>query len=243
MRLELAKTYCMKNLNYGGTRYYSYPHKMPEVQRHGFIWQDELIHNVYRATDSEIESITYTSKMDLPSEMNHLDGTDLSIKVSCSANSVCMADALRIYDAVSVTPHHMTVIVYTQNSANTKKIMTITEVDLSNSVNALFGDITRAELEELDKAVKAVPQKRSPTAAERTAMYSIRDKLQLRCGAIHLDIKCNSQQSRLQCSFNRLVKFLEDYPLRIVAQGKCGEFRGGHITEEIASGRRTFAAK
>ena len=58
--------------------------------------------------------------------------------------------------------------------------------------------------------------------------------------AIHLDIKCNSQQSRLQCSFNHFQEFLAKNPDRIIAQSSSGSFRGGSITEEIASGRRTF---
>ena len=215
---------------------------MPEVQRHGFSWQTDLLCKVYGATENELKAIKDTSKMDLPGSLNRKDGADLSVKTTCSENSVCMADCLRIYDAVSSgTPLHMTVIYYIQNDeTKTKKLASITEVDLTNSVRLLFGSITRAQIEELDKTVKAVPQKRSPTKEEHEKMYAMRNAIQEYSGAIHLDIKCNSQQSRLQCSFNKFQKFLTENPDRMVAASNTCEFRGATIIEEIASERRTF---
>ena len=216
-----------------------------EVQSHGFSWEKELLANVFRLTAAEQEEIKYTSKMDLPSKFNRLDGCDVSIKTTCSANAVCMADCLRIYDAVGGgTPYHCIVIHYKQDdTAKTKKIQNIIEIDLTDSLASLFGTISRAQLEELDRAVKAVPQKRGPTTEERAHMYGICDELQPRSAAIHLDIKCNSQQSRLQCSFNRFQDFLEKNPSRVVARSTTSEFRGGAISPEIVSGRRVFKAK
>ncbi len=76
-------------------------------------------------------------------------------------------------------------------------------------------------------------------------MYALRDALQPRCKAIHLDIKCNSQQSRLQCSFGRAAfqQFLIEHPERVVARSGTTEFRGGRIVEQVASGRRVFTKK
>jgi hypothetical protein len=219
---------------------------MPEVHTHGFSWEKSLLSSVYGAGEEELKAIGYTSKADLPAALNRLDGVDVSSKTTCSANTVCMADCLRLFDAVAAgaTPLHMTVVHYIQDDvAGVKKLVSITEVDLTGSTPLLFGDITRAELEALDRAVKAVPQKRSPTAEEHAAIYAIRDALAPRCRAIHLDIKCNSQQSRLQCSFNRFQQFLAEHPERIVARSVTGEFRGGRIVEQIASARRVFKAK
>lgn len=214
-----------------------------EVQAHGFSWEKELITNVYRTTVDELKQIKYTSKMDLPSSLNHLDNCDISVKTSCSPNAVCMADCLRIFDAVNIdTQFHMTVIHYTQDD-DIKKVSTIIEVDLSNSRELLFGTLTRSQIGELVKAVKAVPQKRKPSDEEYKAMYSIRDALQPMSGAIHLDIKCNSQQSRLQCSFNRFQQFIEQNPNRIIAKSNTNEFRGGMISSEIISKRRVFKKK
>ena len=218
---------------------------MPEVQRHGFTWEKDLIQNVYGATLEELNAIRYTSKMDLPSSLNKKDNVNLSIKCSCSSNAVCMADCLRIFDAVtSGQPYHMTVVHYNQDDERqTKRVKRITEVDLTNSGHCLFGTLSRNQIEELDSCVKKVPQKRSPTPEEHATIYALRDKLQPQSKAIHLDIKCNSQQSRLQCSFNHFEDFLKKNPDRIIAQSNTSEFRGGKIQEEVVSSRRTFKKK
>jgi hypothetical protein len=215
-----------------------------EVQAHGFSWEKEIISNVYRATSEELKEIKYNNKMDLPANLNRLDKCDVSVKTSCSQNAVCMADCLRVFDAVSSgNPIHMVVVHYTQDDTNTKKISTITEVDLTDSRDLLFGTLTRSQIEELDKAVKFVPQKRKPTEEEYNKMYSLRDSLQKLSGAIHLDIKCNSTQSRLQCSFNRFQQFVEKNPTKIVAKSNTNEFRGGVISSQITSSRRVFKKK
>lgn len=216
---------------------------MGEVQKHGFLWERDIIQNIYGVTEEELSRIKYTSKMDLPGEYNRIDGVALSIKTTCSANTVCMADCLRVYDAVtSGSPIHMTVVQYKQNKENTiKKLVKITEVNLTNSGILLFGSVTRENILELCNAVKAIPQKRSPTQQEHAAIYAIRNRIASQSGAIHLDIKCNSTQSRLQCSFNQFQKFIEDNPDRVIAQSDNGEFRGGKVIEEILSGPRSFS--
>lgn len=217
---------------------------MPEVQKHGFSWEKDLLTKVYGATEEELKTLSYTNKMDLPASLNHLDGADLSIKTSCSPNSVCMADCLRVYDAVSSDkPFHMTVVHYKQDDANTTKTITsITEVDLTNSVSLLFGSLTRTQIAELDRLIKTIPQKRAPTPEERTTIYTLRNTLQPLSGAIHLDIKCNSQQSRLQCSFNRFQDFIRANQSRCIAQSNTCEFRGKKIIDVITSSRRIFKA-
>jgi len=214
-----------------------------EVQLHGKIWEVELCH-VYGATSEDLKDIGYTDKMDLPANFNRLTHCNLSIKSTCSKNAVCMADCLRLYDAVSSgTPLHMVVIHYKHDdTTNTKNVVSIVEVDLTSSHNELFGSLTRSQLESLDKTVKLVPQKRKPTPQEHQDFYSIRDSLQEFSGAIHLDIKCNSSQSRVQCSFNRFQEFLEQHPERIVAQSNTNAFRGGTLSS-LKSSRRVFKKK
>ena len=224
-----------------------------EVQSHGFKWEKELCVNVYGATMDELKGIKYTNKTDLPGKFNRLDeNCDISIKTSGSPNAVCMADCLRVFDAVSGagaaggTPLHLTVIHYTQCDETQCKIVTsIAEVDITNSRNELFRPVTtRAQLEELDALVKSVPKKRRPTLEERASMYSLRDALQAQCGAIHLDIKCDSgSQRRLQCSFNQFQQFIIDHPERLVERSETNAFRGGVISSQIVSGRRKFNKK
>lgn len=216
--------------------------KRREVQAHGFSWEREIITNVYGATKEDLANIKYTSKMDLPAKLNKLDSCDISVKTSCSKNTVCMADCLRVFDAVSSgIPMHMVVIYYIQDDTNnTKKISSIIEVDLTNSASLLFGSLTRSQIEELDKEVKSIPQKRRPTHEEHTKMYVMRDSLKSLSGAIYLNIKCDSTQSRLQCSFNHFQEFIEKNPSRVIATSNSNEFRGGVITLEINSSRRVL---
>lgn len=216
-----------------------------EVQAHGFSWEREIICNVFGVKNEELKEIKYNSKMDLPAKLNRLDKCDVSVKTSCSQNAVCMADCLRVFDSVSSGKHiHMVIVHYIQDDTNnTKRITTITEIDLTDSSDLLFGTLTRSQIEELDKAVKSVPQKRKPTEEEYNKIYSLRDSLQKSSGAIHLDIKCNSDQSRLQCSFNRFQQFIEKNPTKIVAKSTTNEFRGGAISSQIISSRRVFKKK
>lgn len=216
-----------------------------EVQGHGFYWEKEILMNIYGLSNEEINGIKYTSKMDLPSNLNRIDNCDISIKTSSNLNRVYMADCLRVFDEVSrEQPMHMIVIHYNQNVLKKiKKIICITEVNLTNSCELLFGSITRHELEELDKAVKSIPQKRKPTKEEYIKLYSLRDSLQKKSGAIHLDIKCNSTQSRLQCSFNRFKDFIEKNKERVIAKSNTHIFRNGSISSEISSGCRVFKPK
>jgi hypothetical protein len=216
-----------------------------EVQGHGFIWQDELLCNVYGVTPEELTKIKYSCRVDCPSHLNRLDSCDLQIKVTGNPNSVCMGDTIRVFDLVSSgTVIHMTVVMYEQKDAPKKKVVKrIVELNLTNSRKLLFGSITRDELVELDKAVKSVPQKRKPTQKEHQHMYTLRDRLAEKGGALQLRIKCDSTQSRMQGELNGFQSFLSKHEDRIVAQSSSNKFRGGTITTEISSGRRVLKKK
>ena len=212
-----------------------------EVQAHGIIWQDELMITTYLATREETDTIPYTSDIDLPAEYNRLDHCDLSIKTTGS-NTVCMADCLRQFDLVSSgKPIHMVVIQYKQKG-NTKNILSITEIDLTNSVHLLFGSLTREQIQCLVSLVKKVPSNRKPTKTEHGHMYELKDALQQLSGVMSLNIKCNSTQSRLQCSLNRFPQFIEDHPERVISKG-THEFRGGSITRQLVSSPRVLKPK
>ena len=214
--------------------------KMATVQGHGFSWEKDIVTHVYGASKEELGTVKYTSKMDLPAHLNKLDGVDLSVKTTMRFNSVCMADAKRIFDAVSSgNRFHMVVIHYNQEG-DTKTVANITEVDLTNSVILLFGSVGIDQIGVLDALIKSVPQKRRPTEEEYKAIYELRDAIQKLSGAIHFDPKVNSQQSRLQCSFNHFDRFLKEHPERIVAQSTSCEFRGGRISHAIKGNRRIF---
>lgn len=219
--------------------------KKNEVQKHGFTWEGDMIRNVYKCTTT---TTPYTGAIDLPAHLNQLESCRVSIKTTGSPNAVCMGDCLRVYDSVSGdVPIHATVMTYVQNDeTKTKKIKSIVEVDITNSRTLLFGNLSRARIEELDQLIKKVPQKRSPTPEEHKAMYALRDSLHVLSGkdaAIYLNIKCDSKQSRLQCSFNKWLSFVANHPDRVVAVGDASSFRCGSICAEISSDRRILKKK
>jgi hypothetical protein len=205
-------------------------------QKHGIVWQNEILCNIYGATEEELKQIPYTAPYDLPAHFNHIGNQSISAKTSGKENRVDMADCLRVFDAVSSgKPKHMVVVHYKQIK-NIKKLTNITGVDLTDSHDLLFGTLTRSQIEELDKLVKSVPKGRAPNPQEKNKMNSLRKSLQKLSGGIQLNIKCDSDsQRRLQCSFNKFQKFLEENPERIFEKSNTNEFLGGTISSQIIS--------
>jgi hypothetical protein len=222
--------------------------KKGEVQKHGIIWEKEIIQHVFRVPLEEVKKINYTNKMDLPAELNHIDGCDVSIKTTGTPNTVGMADALRFYDSIcSGKMLHLIVLIYKQDKTRgTKTISEIIEMDITGTtemINKLYKNVTRKDIEDLDNAVKSVPQNRKPTVEEHKAMYEIHKQLIGKTGEIYFNIKCDSDQSRLQCSFNKFSGFLEKNPDKIIARTNTNHFRGGVVSMELQSPCRVFKKK
>lgn len=76
-----------------------------------------------------------------------------------------MADCLRLFDSVnSQKTIHVVVVNYEHNdSTNTKKISTITEIDLTNSSVLLFGSLTRFNLVKLPNSKICATKKKTNT--------------------------------------------------------------------------------
>ena len=219
---------------------------MPEVQKHGFIWQDDISRNVYGATSEELKKIKYNAKMDLPANLNRLNPTcDVNIKTSQTPNNVCTGSALEFYESVfSGKQLHIVVIFYTQDKElNIKKFHSVIEIDLTSMGPTLFGSLSKKDIEDLDAEVKKVPNKRKPTKEEHKAMFDLRDKLMPKFGDIYLNIKCDSEQSRLQSSFNQFKNFITKNPDRIIAKSSTTNFRGGNILAIIQSPPRKRKTK
>lgn len=218
------------------------PPPRKEVQSHGFTWELDLLTSVYGASLDELRlcGVKYTSKFDLPACLNRRGDYSVSVKTSSSMRTVCMADALRLFDICESGERWSLVVVhYVQNDLDkVKHLRQIVEVDLTGTRRELFGTLTREQIARLDAEVKKVPQRRRPTAAEHELMYALQRELQPHSAAIYLNIKCNSTQSRLQCSFNKFDDFIREYPSRIIAQSNTGEFRGNRVIEQVMSGRR-----
>lgn len=224
---------------------------MPEVQSHGLLWEKEMLRNVYRATQEEIDSIGYTNGIDLPSQYNRLDNCNLSIKTTCRKQSVCMADCLRLYDLLDGVNYHMVDIRYIHDDKTaTKNIDSITEIDLTNKRSLLFGTVTRDQLKELDEEIKRIPK--NQTRSEETEkkyknlLTILRRQIAESSGKIQLNPKIDSgNQRRLQCTVNykKLQELIEQNPVIVVSKSSSNDFRGGSITKQIPSSRRALKKK
>ena len=73
---------------------------MPESQAHGKKWERDLGLNVYKATEAELDSTSYTAAIDIPRDYNRLESIDISIKVS-KTYTIDMGDIIRVFDKVS----------------------------------------------------------------------------------------------------------------------------------------------
>jgi hypothetical protein len=219
---------------------------MAEVQKHGFKWEHDILTNVYKATPEELKKIRYSAKFDLPAEFNHLSHENISVKTTGTPNTICMGDALRVFDEVnSGESFHLVVVTYQQVDA-VKVLKEVVELKLTGAKDLLFGHITRSQLDMLDTAIKQVPANRSPTEEEKKRIKDAQKVALLAMGptaALYLNPKCNSTQSRLQCSFNKFTQFVKDHPELVVASSEANVFRGCHVLGQVDSARRVFNHK
>lgn len=211
-----------------------------EVQSHGFTWQNDILLNTYKVSSEDLVSMNYTQKDDLPGSFNTLNpGVALSIKTTGSPNSVCMGDALRVYDSVfSTTPLHMVVLTYSQQGP-IKHLESVIEVNLTNSGPLLFGDLCRSDIEQLDRAIKTLPSGKL-TEDQRNEYKTIQETLSKSMTGLVLNPKIDSKhQRRLQCSFHHFLAFVNANPKRVIARcGSDGLFRGAQLQTQLTSGRR-----
>lgn len=205
---------------------------MSGSQAHGKTWENDIALNVYKATEAEIASVPHTARIDVPSEFNHLDGIDVSIKTT-KRDEVDMGDILRLYEEVSSgKPFHMTVIQYEQITPTTKKLKSVIEVDLTNSVELLFGTTELSKIEELVAYVKAIPH--NGRTLEHQAIYKGM-AASLKKGLISYGPKVDSKgQRRVQGRISKFRQFVLDNPSLVIAEG-TSQFRGGTVKAEIMS--------
>ena len=215
-----------------------------EVQKHGFLWEESIKRSVFRMSDAEISSANYTAKHDIPAALNHLDaGVNVSIKTT-KATSVDMADAIRVFEAVSSEALHLVLVFYKQSAADKKTLEQVVEIDLTASAEHLFGSITKEELTELRHLITAIPHGRHATPEEKAVYENKKKELESKGGLIKLHPKIDSKsQRRLQCSFH-WQNFLKTFPSRVVATlDASGQFRGASVLKEVNSGVRVFHPK
>jgi hypothetical protein len=210
------------------------------VQAHGKQIETDLCLNVYKATPQELASVKYTNKTDLPSRFNRINKANISVKSTGHRNTVCMGDMLRLFDCVSNGEEQHLLVVHYEQTENIKQVKHIVEVNITDKKELLFGDLSREDIEELNRAVKVVKHKSRPTKDQHATMYHILSEKKQKAGAIIPNIKCDSTQSRLQCSFNRFRDFIDENPTLIIEQSNTNIFHGSTISMRYESPPRKF---
>ena len=215
---------------------------MSEVQKHGFFWEKHTLLNCFGISEENLQSIGYYAKHDLPLNLNP-EGFNISCKCSKSLNDVNMGDSIRLFDSVNNKDDKIHIIIFFwKQFNNTKKVIKTYEIDITDKKDLLFGGIIKSELEELRDLVRKIPTKSKPTPEERKVIYELRDKLHEKKGALRLDIKCNSQQSRIQCTIHKFNKFIEENVNLVVNFNETNEFRG-KLIPDFEGGARVFKKK
>jgi tetratricopeptide (TPR) repeat protein len=209
-----------------------------EVQKHGFIIEKFFIENIYKCK----EKINYTSIYDLPGCFNYIDnGVNVSIKTTNNMNTVCLGDVCRFYKSINNdNPIHMIVIYYEQLKT-IKKIKSIYQIDLTNSLELLFNNLTYKELENYDRIIKNIPKNIKLSSDQKNFYYKNKQQeLNMLSDLIYLNPKVDSKsQRRLQCSFNKFSLFLKKYPEKIIYKTDSNIYKNIEIPN-IKSVKRVF---
>jgi hypothetical protein len=205
---------------------------MPESQNSGFVWEDDILTNVFQVTRGG-----YTDLHDCPKERNRFDSTEnISIKTTGS-DTLYLSDALRVYDYDSTDKHTAIVVRYNQSGTN-KKLSSVYELNLGNR-EILFGRVTRDEIVELVRLIRSVPAG-VPDPILLKEIHSMKKDLNSKSGVVQFNPKLDSKtQRRLQCS---IPKFSTQKDL-VLSHSSDPIVRGIPIREFLVSGRRVRNAR
>ena len=168
---------------------------MTETQNHGFAWETEITTLVFELK----EKLNYTATHDIPKELNKFNNNEnVSIKTTGSG-TVCMGDALRVFQYTPGETHTAIIVKYKQEGTN-KNLTNVYELDLDNRT-ALWGSVTLEDVQELNALVCSMPHGKERDAAITNAINSKKRILNSKSGIIRFNPKIDSKkQRRLQCS-------------------------------------------
>lgn len=201
---------------------------MPESQQHGFLWESEIKTKVFGLTGPD----PYTAVHDIDRNRNTLNPNEnVSIKTTGST-TLCMGDALRVFDYEPGVEHTCIAIQYGQRDQQ-KVLTSVYELDLMKR-EILWGGVTKQDVEDLDRLVHSMPANRRDSEIDK-AIAQKKKELNAKSGAIRFNPKIDSKnQRRLQCSIPKFAT----YPDLIKSSTTQPIVRDVAIAASVESGRR-----
>lgn len=201
---------------------------MPANQQHGFLWETEIKTKVFGLTGSD----PYTAVHDVDRSRNILNPNEnVSLKVTGS-DTLCMGDALRVFNYEDGVQHTCIVIQYDQQDA-VKRLTHVYELDLMQR-ELLWGSVTKEDIEALSSLVRSMPNGRRDPEIDR-AITQKKKELNAKSGIVRFNPKIDHEnQRRLQCSipkFQTYAAFIKSHSTEPIVRGKA-------IADTVPSGRR-----
>jgi hypothetical protein len=207
-----------------------------EVQQHGLVFEQWVRDTFF---DGYVPA-GYTQKWDIPAEINRrYGGLPVNPKAIKYRTPVDLGDALRQFD---INEPFILVIGYWVQEGTQKRFVNIVAPVVSpETLRRLWGDITRADLEQLDDLIKD----RSLDYREvRQRAQALKKKPPYNTSLITLNPKIDSKgQRRLQCSLSFSKVFQHLAPEADPGEQNPPSLWGVPFTNTITSGPRTFDGK
>ena len=104
-----------------------------------------------------------------------------------------MSDCLSLYNKVNYIIKINLCIVFYKQKMNTKILIKIIVIDLTNSIKLLFGSITYDELLNYSNLIKSIEKNKKITTNENEKLNKIQKELQHKSGAIKLNRKIDKE--------------------------------------------------
>ncbi|CAN5783079.1 hypothetical protein BH20ACI4_BH20ACI4_24650 [soil metagenome] len=213
---------------------------MPEVQRHGFDFENWVKENFF----ADFKSI-YTQKWDIPAEANHLTkipkefrGLPVSIKTCKFGSPIGFGDALRQFKNEEI---FLLIVGFWQQSGSYKNFVAVEGVKVtSDKWRNLFSPLNSDDLTLLDSTIKNIETHYSEA---RKSAKVIKNSDKFKQAKIILNPKIDSKtQRRLQCSLPFNI-FWQDFVGKESYQKIDSELFGEKIPNPFLSSQRIFKPK
>lgn len=206
-----------------------------EVQRHGYVWETWVADTFFGG----YRQASYTQEWDIPAEANKdRGGIPANPKVARLGAPIDLSDALRQFD---IDEPFLLIIGYWKQEGDSKRIVNAIAARVEpEQWRKLWGDVTRADVEQLDAIVK--DRSLAPAEARRRAQ-AMKRAAPFNTAAIQMNPKIGADgQRRLQCSLTFDAVFTHLAPGANRAPVKVAELWGVPVPGPFYSPPRSFGS-